>query len=77
MNYLSELKVIDIGDALLDRLREVYPNKLPNRPTTEVELARLLGQNDVIEYLEELQRTINEQNLASIKPVEQQEKFIK
>jgi hypothetical protein len=35
-------------EAILDSLKAKFPNKLPTKTTTEVELARLQGQQDVI-----------------------------
>lgn len=35
-------------EAILDSLKAKFPNKLPIKTTTEVELARLQGQQDVI-----------------------------
>jgi hypothetical protein len=39
---------------LLDLLFERYPNSIPTKPTTEIELSRLIGQQDVIRFIEEL-----------------------
>lgn len=39
-------------EATLDSLKERFPNKLPTKTTTEVELARLQGQQDVITLVE-------------------------
>jgi hypothetical protein len=66
MNHISTLKVVEVGEALLDRLRLVYPNKLPTEHTTEVELAILQGQQSVIAYLTALSEDIHEANMGSL-----------
>jgi hypothetical protein len=37
--------------SVLDYLERVFPNTLPAKLTSEAELARLIGQQDVIEKL--------------------------
>ncbi len=75
MNHISVLNIVDISDALLDQLREVYPNTIPTKKTTEVELARLQGQQDVLIYLQTTQTNTYEENLAAIKKPDKQVKY--
>ena len=75
MNHIRTLNIVDISDALLDKLREVYPNTLPTGPTTEVELARLQGQQDVLIYLQTTQTNTYEENLSAIKKPEKRVKY--
>ena len=44
----------DITQALLDRLEDLYPNKLPNKVVSSTDLAYLLGQRSVVEKLQEI-----------------------
>ena len=43
-----------VGEELMRQLRESYPDRLPEDPSTEVEIARLQGQQDIIKWLERL-----------------------
>jgi hypothetical protein len=45
---------LGITTALLNRLQELYPNKLPNEQVTSEELAFLRGQQSVVNKLNEL-----------------------
>jgi hypothetical protein len=45
---------LGITTALLTRLQELYPNKLPNEQVTSEELAFLRGQQSVVNKLNEL-----------------------
>lgn len=44
-----------ITDALLNKLRELYPDRLPTDRITPEELAYLQGQQSIIRKLESLQ----------------------
>ena len=45
---------LGITTALLNRLQELYPNKLPHEQVTSEELAFLRGQQSVVNKLNEL-----------------------
>lgn len=45
---------LGITTALLTRLQELYPNKLPNEQVTSEELAFLRGQQSVVNKINEL-----------------------
>ena len=76
MTYIQTLNIVDISDALLNQLREVYPNTIPMKANiTEVELARLQGQQDVVNYLQTKQTATYEENLAAIKEPEKKVKY--
>jgi hypothetical protein len=44
----------DITQQLLDRLNELYPDKLPNKVISSTELATLLGQRSVVDKLTDI-----------------------
>jgi hypothetical protein len=53
---------------LLDRLSELYPDRLPAHPLTLEGTARLIGQQDVIRFLRaKFGRQTGNNNLAIIK----------
>lgn len=44
-----------VTKAITDHLSKAFPNKLPEYPTTAQEVARLQGQQEVINHLRSLQ----------------------
>ena len=46
----------DISEDLLDHLRQRFPDRLPDNPVTAEELARRIGQQDVIRFLSDTLR---------------------
>ncbi len=55
--------IVSVYETLLDTVLEKYPNVLPKALISEVELARMIGQQDVISYIDnELERLLNASN---------------
>ncbi len=51
---------IAIQPQLLDHLNTVYPNTLPVSPLSEVDMAILVGQRQVISYLIQIKQELEE-----------------
>jgi hypothetical protein len=65
MNKVQSALGIVVTDQLLDKLGEVFPDKLPNdmKDTHEKNVCYLMGQQSVIQYLKNLQQDILEDAL--------------
>lgn len=49
-----------ISDALIEKLKADFPNKLPTKEVNSFELGRLIGQQDIIDKLT-MEKFYNEQ----------------
>ena len=68
MGILENTMGLTVGDALMDKLRLVFPDRLPRKKDIQaIEVARIQGQQDVLDYLLELKRDQDEQAEATNK----------
>jgi len=62
------VNVVSIYETLLDTVSEKYPNELPKDLVSEVEIARMIGRQDVISYIDnELDRLLNSKGVGGSK----------
>ena len=53
-----------LEEGVLRYLDAIFPNTLPSKPVSEVDLARMVGQQDVIRLLKQIHETQVKQSLG-------------
>jgi hypothetical protein len=60
--YKNDTRLV-ISDGLLTTLDTIFPNKLPSYLVTEAEIAQLIGQQQVINWIKDKQDELRNQSV--------------
>ena len=60
--YKNDTRLV-ISDGLLNTLDTIFPNKLPSFLVTEAEIARLVGQQQVVTWIKDKQEELRDQSV--------------
>ena len=60
--YKNDTRLV-ISDGLLDTLDTMFPNKLPSFLVSEAEIARLVGQQQVVTWIRDKQDELRDQSV--------------
>ena len=60
--YKNDTRLV-ISDGLLNTLDAIFPNKLPSFLVSEAEVARLVGQQQVVTWIKDKQEELRNQSI--------------